>query len=122
MKRLVGLPLEEGQEDDILRMLDEARIAYRVTRSLSILIGGGAIWVPDEDYPRARELLEREAQAFAAAARAQWRSEWRTEHQGSYLLWLWNRFRQTPPSTLLKALALLGLLALMLLYPLALVI
>lgn len=122
MKRLVGLPLEEGQEEDLRRMLDEARIAYRVTRSFSILIGGGAIWVPDEDYPRARALLEREAQAFAATARAKWRTEWRTEHQGSYLLWLWNRFRQTPPSTLLKALVLLGLLALMLFYPLALVL
>lgn len=122
MKRLVGLPLEEGQEDDILRMLDEARISYRITRSFSILIGGGAIWVPDEDYPRARELLEHEAQAFAASARAKWRAEWRTEHQGSYLLWLWNRLRRTPPSTLLKAIVLIGLLGMMLLYPLALVL
>lgn len=122
MKRLVGLPLEEGQEDDILRMLDEARISYRITRSFSIFIGGGAIWVPDEDYPRARELLEREAQAFAASARAKWRAEWRTEHRGSYLLWLWNRFRRTPPSTLLKVIVLIGILGLMLFYPLALVL
>ncbi|MDH4174702.1 MAG: hypothetical protein OEW90_13415 [Betaproteobacteria bacterium] len=122
MKRLVGLPLEEGQEDDILQMLDEARITYRVTRSFSIFAGGGAIWVPDEDYPRARELLEREAQAFAASARAKWRAEWRTEHQGSYPLWLWNRFRRTSPSTLLKAIVLIGLLGLMLFYPLALVL
>lgn len=122
MKRLVGLPLAEGQEDDILRMLDEARIAYRVTRWFSIFIGGGAIWVPDEDSPRARELLEREAQAFAASARARWRAEWRTEHQGSYLLWLWNRFRRAAPSTLLKVIVLIGILGLMLLYPLALVL
>jgi hypothetical protein len=122
MKRLVGLPLEQGQEDDILRMLDEARIAYRVTRSFSIFIGGGAVWVPDEDYPRAHELLEREAQAFAVSARANWRAEWRSEHQGSYRLWLWNRFRRTSPSTLLKAIALIGILALLLFYPLALVL
>ena len=122
MKRLVGLPLEEGQEEEILRMLDDAGIGYRVTRSFSIFIGGGAIWVEDEDQPRARDLLEREAQAFAASARARWRAEWRSEHQGSYWLWLWHRLRQTSPATLLKALVLIGILGLMLLYPLALVL
>ncbi len=122
MKRLVGLPLEPRQEQEILGLLEEARIDYRVTRTPAAFVGGDAIWVPDEDYPRAKQLLDEEARSFAASAREEWNAEWQAEHKGAYLLWLWNRLRRTPPETLLRALLLIAVLALTLFYPLALVI
>ena len=120
MKRLVGLPLDARQEEEIVALLDQAGIDYRVTRTPAALVGGDAIWVPDEDYPRARQLLDEEARAFAEAARREWNAAWQAEHQGSYARWLWNRLRRTPPETLLRALLLIAVLALMLFYPLAL--
>jgi hypothetical protein len=122
MKRLVGLPLEPRQEEEILGLLDRAGIAYRVTRTVSAFVGGDAIWVPDGDFPRARQLLDEEARAYAETARSEWRAEWQAEHKGSYALWLCNRLRSTPPETLLRALLLIAVLALALFYPLALVL
>lgn len=121
MKRLVGLPLDPRQEEEILGLLGQAGIDYRVTRTVSVFVGGDAIWVPDEDYPRARLLLDEEARTFAQTARRQWAAEWESEHKGSYAWWLWNRLRRTPPATLLRALLLIAVLALALFYPLALV-
>jgi len=122
MKRLVGLPLEPRQEEEILGLLAEAGIDYRVTRTPAAIVGGDAIWVPDEDYPRARHLLDEEARAFAQAARCEWNAAWQAEHRGSYARWLWNRARRTPPEAFLRALLLIAVVALMLLYPLALVL
>jgi len=119
MKRLVGLPLDERQENEIMRMLDEAGIQYRETRSPFRLLSADAIWVADEDYPRARAILESEAQAFAAQARAEWKTQWVTEHKSSYLRWLWNRMRNASVASLVTTLLLIALLAVMLLYPLA---
>ena len=91
MRRLIGLPLDVRQEDEIMRMLTEAGIAYRETRSPFRLLSGDAIWVSDEDYPQASALLESEVKAFAEIARGQWNAEWVTEHNGSYVRWLWSR-------------------------------
>ena len=65
MRRLVGLPLDARQEDEIMRLLTEAGIAYREARSPFRLFGADAIWVSDDDYPRARAILDDEAKAFA---------------------------------------------------------
>lgn len=119
-RRLAGLPLPPEQEREILRRLDEAGIAHRESRSKSRLFGGDAIWVGDEDYPRAREILERQAAEYAASARAERNAEWRREHGGSYARWLWHRLRHASADDLLRALLLLVLVGLMLLYPLAL--
>lgn len=101
-------------------MLDEAGIAHREARSRSRLFGGDAIWVAEADYPRAKEILDREAGAYAAAARAEWQAEWRDVHRGSYVRWLWNRVWQATMEDVVRALFLIALVALMLLYPLAL--
>ena len=121
MKRLVGLPLEPGQEDEILRLLDEAGIAHKETRAKSRLFGSDAIWVAEQDYPRAKAIVDEEAAEYAAAAREQWRDEWHREHGGSYARWLWKRLRRTTQEEIVRALVLILLVAVMLLYPLALV-
>jgi hypothetical protein len=119
-KRLVSLPLEPDQEREILRLLDEAGIAHQETRSKSRLFGSDAIWVSQGDYPRAKEILDREAADYAAAARETWQAEWHREHGGSYARWLWNRLRRATMEDFVRALFLVALVGLMLLYPLAL--
>jgi hypothetical protein len=122
MKRLASLPLPPEQEREILRLLDEAGIAHRETRAKSRLFGADAIWVSEQDYLRAREIVDKEAADYAAEARAQWQAEWRSEHGGSYPRWLRNRLRRTTPEELVRALVLIVLVSVMLLYPLALVL
>jgi hypothetical protein len=119
-RRLASLPLPPEQEREILRRLDEAGIAHRESRSGSRLFGGDAIWVAAEDYPRAKEILERQAAEYAASARAEWEAEWRGEHGGSYARWLWSRARRASADDVLRVLLLMLLVGLMLLYPLAL--
>lgn len=122
MKRLASLPLPPEQEREILRLLDEAGIAHKETRAKSRLFGSDAIWVAEQDYLRAKEIVDKEAAQYAAAARAQWRDEWHREHGGSYARWLWNRLRRTTPEALVRALVLILLVGLMLFYPLALIL
>lgn len=119
-RRLAGLPLPPEQEREILRRLDEAGIAHLESRSKSRLFGGDAIWVAEGDYPRAREILDRQAAEYAASARAEWDAEWRREHGGSYARWLWSRLRRASADDVLRVLLLILLVGLMLLYPLAL--
>jgi hypothetical protein len=119
-KRLVSLPLEPDQEREILRLLDEAGIVHQETRSKSRLFGSDAIWVPARDYPRAKEILDREAADYAAAARETWQVQWHREHGGSYARWLWSRLRRATAEDLVRVLFLIALVGLMLLYPLAL--
>jgi len=120
MKRLVALPLEAEQEREILRLLDEAGIAHKETRAKSRLFGSDAIWVSEQDYLRAKQIVDKESAEYAAAARAQWQAEWRREHGGSYARWLWSRLRRATPEDVVRALFLVALLSLMLLYPLTL--
>jgi len=119
-RRLVGLPLEPEQEDEILRLLDAAGIAHEETRSRARFFGSDAIWVAEADYARAKEILDREAADYAAAAREKWQAQWRRDHGGSYARWLWNRARRATAEDVVRALFLLALVALMLLYPLSL--
>jgi hypothetical protein len=119
VKRLVALPLEERQETEIVRRLTDAGIAHRAARSPFRFLGADAIWVADEDYARARALLEGEVKEFASQARAEWNTEWRNAHRGAYLHWLWHRARHASMDDVLRALLLIALVAVLLLYPLA---
>lgn len=119
-RRLVSLPLEPDQEREILRLLDKAGIAHQETRSKSRLFGSDAIWVAQRDYPRAKEILDREATEYAAAARERWQAEWRSVHRGSYLRWLWSRLRRATVEDVVKALLLIALVSVMIFYPLTL--
>lgn len=118
MRRLVPLPLDDEQHSEIVRLLQEAQIDYREVTSPSRFLGSDAIWVADGDFPRAHELVQKEAEAFAARRRDQWRAEWTSEHAQSYTRWLWCRLRLSPAETLLKIAALLALIGLLLIYPL----
>jgi len=122
MKRLTSLPLPTDQEREILRLLDAAGIAHKETRAKSRLFGSDAIWVAAADYPHAKEVLDREAAEYASAAREKWRAEWRDEHGSSYARWLWSRARNASMEDLVKAILLIVLVSVMLLYPLALVL
>jgi len=122
MKRLTSLPLPTDQEREILRLLDAAGIAHQETRAKSRLFGSDAIWVAAADYPHAKEVLDREAAEYASAAREKWRAEWRDEHGSSYARWLWSRARNASLEDLVKAILLVVLVSVMLLYPLALVL
>jgi len=122
MKRLTSLPLPTDQEREILRLLDAAGIAHQETRAKSRLFGSDAIWVAAADYPHAKEVLDREAAEYASAAREKWRAEWRDEHGSSYARWLWSRARNASMEDLVKAILLIVLVSVMLLYPLALVL
>lgn len=46
--------------------------------------------------------------------------EWREVHQGSYARWLWSRAQRATMEDFVRALLLIALVALMLLYPLSL--
>jgi hypothetical protein len=118
-RRLVSLPLEPEQEQEILRRLDAAGIAHRETRSMSRFFGSNAIWVPEADYLRAKEILDRQAAEYGDSAREQWQAEWRREHGGSYACWLLNRMRRATMDDVLRVLLLIALVGVMLLYPIA---
>lgn len=117
MKRLVPLPLDPEQHEDLARVLDEARIDWREVKSPSRLFSSDAIWVADEDFVRARELLRQQSEAFAAKRRSEWQAEWTSEHAESYARWLWRRMRENPAGLLLKLAALIVLAGLLLLFP-----
>jgi len=118
-RRLVSLPLEPEQEQEILRRLDTAGIAHKETRSMSRFFGSNAIWVPDAEYLRAKDILDRQAAEYAGVKREQWQAEWQREHGGSYARWLLHRVRRATIDDVLRVLALIALVGLMLLYPIA---
>jgi len=119
VRRLVRLPLEPRQHDELRRLLAAAAIEYRESPPRFAFLGG-AILVADEDYPRARALLEKHVADYAARARAEWQDEWAREHRGSYARWLLARLRAATPEKLATGLLLAVLAALLLLYPLVL--
>jgi hypothetical protein len=106
MKRLVGLSqLEDKQHEELLELLRSHGIEHRETPPS--LLSFGAIWVRNEDFALARELLRQESAAFAAQARELWQREWHEQYRGSYGRWFLARLR-TNPAEFLLALLLLG--------------
>jgi hypothetical protein len=117
MKRLVGLSqLEAKQHEELLELLRSHDIEHRETPPS--LLSFGSIWVREEDFVRARELLRQESAAFAAQARELWQREWREQYRGSYGRWFLARLRTNPAEFLLALLLLAFFLWLALVYPL----
>jgi len=117
VKRLVGLAqLESDQLAELRALLDSHGIRFSETPPT--LLGFGSIWVEDEDFPRARELLRQESATFAAQARAQWEQEWREIHKGSHARWILGRLIQRPGEFFLALLLLAFFLGLLVVYPL----
>jgi hypothetical protein len=117
MERLLDLPLDNAQEQVVLQSLREAGIPFRETRLISNFLGGGAIWVTDENFPRASALINADLNAFALTGRAAWRAAWTTEYNRSYAQWLWARFRRKPISMALRLLALTAIVWLFVIWP-----
>jgi hypothetical protein len=105
MKRLVDLHhLADEQYDELTRLLREARIHVHETRTH--LLSFGALWVQDEDFARAREVLRTESKAYALRAREAWEREWELQHRGSALRWFAYRLLSNPGEVLLRVLLL----------------
>lgn len=117
MKRLVGLAqLEPNQLEELRALLRADGIEF--TETPPSLISFGSIWVADEQFPRAREILQQESAVFAARAREIWLREWREEHRRSYLRWLLARLRGNPAEVILAFLLLAFFVGLAVVYPL----
>jgi hypothetical protein len=117
MKRLVDTRyLADQQYDEVMSLLREARIHVHETRTH--LLSFGALWVLDEDFERAREILRTESKAYAARAREDWEREWALQHRGSALRWFAYRLLSDPMEVLLRALLLALAVGALLIYPL----
>jgi hypothetical protein len=116
VKRLVDTRyLEDAQYDELMSLLREAGIPVHETRTH--LFSFGALWVPDESFDRAREILRNESTAFAARAREAWEREWELQHRGSMLRWFAYRLLSDPLEMLLRVLLLALAIGAFVLYP-----
>ena len=78
----------------------------------------GAIWVRDEDFPRAVAILRKEAVSFAARARKRWDRQWQTEYEDSYVRWFAHKLFRSPVGTVVQVLLLAALVGVFVVYPL----
>jgi hypothetical protein len=105
MKRLVHTHhLADEQYDELTALLRQAGIHVHETHTH--LLSFGALWVPDEEFERARDILRSESAAFAAQARATWEREWELQHRGSALRWFAYRLLSDPGPVLWRLLLL----------------
>ncbi len=116
MKRLVDTRyLAEEQYDELMALLRAAGIAVHETSTH--LFAFGALWVPDEEFDRAREFLRTQSKAYAARAREAWEREWELQHRGSTLRWFAYRLMSDPGGLLLRVLLLALAVGAFLVYP-----
>ena len=78
----------------------------------------GAIWVADEDFPHAKDVLRAQATVFAAGAKAKWERQWRTEHKGSTVRWFMHRLFRSPVGMVVRLVLLTLMVAAFVIYPL----
>ena len=117
MKRLVDLSdLANGQYKELIHLLGVERISVHETKSH--FMDYAAIWVSDDDFPRAREMLRKEALAFSVRARAKWERQWHVEHKGSTVRWFAHRLFRSPAGTITRVLLLVVMVGLFVFYPL----
>jgi hypothetical protein len=117
MKRLVDIGrLEEDQFDELLVLLNNAGIRHHETQTH--LFSFGAIWVLEEDFPRATEILRTESKAYAARAREEWEREWQNEYRGSFTRWFIHRLWRSPTGMLGRVILLALAVWFFALYPL----
>ena len=117
MRRLTDLRhLEKKQYDELTSLLQAARIAVHETTTN--FMGYGAIWVRDEDFPRAVAILRTEAVSFAARARKRWDRQWQTEYKSSHVRWFAHKLFRSPVGTVVQVLLLAALVGVFVVYPL----
>ena len=116
MRRLVDLRhLETKQYEELTSLLQDAGIS--VNETISNFMDYGAIWVRDEDFPRAVAILRKESASFAARARKTWERQWQTEHKGSYVRWFAHKLFRSPLGTLIRVVLLASLIGIFIVFP-----
>jgi len=116
VKRLVDTHhLADPQYEELTTLLRQAGIHVHETHTH--LLSFGALWVRDEDFSRAREILRTESTAYATRARAAWEREWEIQHRGSRLRWFAYRLLSDPGEVLLRVLLLALTAGAFVLYP-----
>ena len=116
MKRLVDTRhLADEQYGELMTLLRQAGVHAHETHTH--LFSFGALWVMDEDFERARQILRDESKAYAARAREEWEREWELQHRGSALRWFAYRLLSDPLEVLLRVLALALVVGAFVLYP-----
>ena len=117
MKRLVDTgDLAEDQCRELASLLRQERISVRETHTH--FMDYGALWVRDEDFLRAREILRTESALYAARARAKWERQWRTEYKNSTLRWFAYRSFRSPAGTIVRVFLLTLMVSAFVVYPL----
>lgn len=117
MKRLVDHRyLAEAQHAELLALLDKAGVPFHETPTH--LFSFGAVWVMDEDFERARDILRAQSGAYAARAREDWEREWAQEHRGSALRWYANQVALDPAGAIGRTVLLVLAVAVFVVWPL----
>ena len=84
MKRL--LVLRDAEQEMAIRQL-MASHRIEVSESEVNFLDEASLWVRDEDYPRATELLEDQVTSDARERRLESKREWTEHWGGSYVRW-----------------------------------
>ena len=117
MKRLVDHRyLADAQHAELRALLEKAGVPFHETPTH--LFSFGAIWVPDEAFERARDLLRTQSSSYAARAREAWEREWEAEHRGSALRWYLNQVALDPAGAIGRTILLVLALAIFVGWPL----
>jgi hypothetical protein len=117
MKRLVDTgDLAQDQYKELASLLRQERISVHETHTH--FMDYGALWVKDEDFARAREILQTESAVYAIRTRSRWERQWRTEHKSSALRWFTHRLFRSPAGTIARVLFLVLMVGVFVVYPL----
>jgi hypothetical protein len=114
MKRLLVLTSNEQQR--AIRELLELH-GIEVLESESNFLDQASFWVKDEDYSKAKELVDARAAFDGREARLKVEREWRQRWGASYVRWFTGTIRENP-WRVVRLILLIVLLWLFLLYPL----
>jgi len=117
MKRLLYLSTSQ-QEASISDLLEQNQIPYKKTEAG--FWDRASIWVMDVDFPKAKELMEKQILVDQAIAQNQFSNEWQSKWKGSYLLWFFGNIFENP-ARIFSLIALVGLLSIFLWYPIYLI-
>src|ERR1044071_6178421 len=105
MRRLVDTGQLAGpQYKELVSLLHQERIRFHETQTH--FMDNGAIWVQDNDFPRATEILRTESTVYGVRTRSKWEREWKTEYKGSFVRWFAHRLFRSPVGTIIRVVVL----------------
>ena len=117
MRRLVDTGhLAEPQYNELVSLLRQERIRFHETQTH--FMDNGAIWIQDEDFRRAKDVLRTESTVYAVRAKSKWEREWKTEYKSSFVRWFAHRLFRSPLGTIVQLVFLILMVGVFVLYPL----